>query len=302
MDMGFLRRLFGGNGGGRKDGSPPGLGVDELARRLGLTVEQLRAVKPSYREFAVPKRSGGKRRILAPEPELKALQRRILHRLLRRLKAHPVATGFERGHSIVTNALCHVGKAVVVRMDLKDFFTSTSAKRVRRYFESIGWDGEASKLLTALVTHDGGLPQGAPTSPRLANLVNGRLDARLEGLARKLGAAYTRYADDLTFSFARDDREAVHAIIGSTKRIVDEEGYTLHQRKKLHIRRRGDRQVVTGIVVNRKAALPRATRRWLRAVEHRAATGGNATLTPAQLAGWRAFAAMVKTQATDSGS
>src|SRR5262249_42451022 len=153
-----------------------GHGIQELARRLGMSLEELRAVSPSYREFSLPKRSGGTRRILAPVDELKAVQRRILRRLLSRLKCHPAVNGFERGRSIVTNARPHVRKAVVLQMDLKDFFPSTGVRRVRAYFRKIGWNREAANLLVRLCTYEGGLPQGAPTSPRLSNLVNYRLD------------------------------------------------------------------------------------------------------------------------------
>ena len=273
-----------------------GLGVAELARRLGISPEDLRKVQPSYTEFTVPKRSGGTRTICAPDRALKAVQRRILRRLLGRLRAHPAAMGFERGRSIVTNALPHVGKAIVLRMDLKDFFGTTSARRVRDYFRRIGWDRETGELLTRLCTHKAGLPQGAPTSPRLSNLVNHRLDARLAGLARRFGAAYTRYADDLTFSFAKDDTAAVRAVIRTTETIVRSAGYVLHKRRKLRVSRAYRRQPVTGLVVNEAANLPRERRRWLRAVEHRLATGRQASLTPAQLKGWRALQGMVERQ------
>jgi RNA-directed DNA polymerase len=286
-----------------------GLGVENLARRLRLSVAELRAVRPSYRAFSLPKRSGGTRQILAPEARLKAVQRRILRRLLARLRCHPAATGFERGQSIVTNARAHVGQAVVVQMDIRDFFASTRSARVRQFFRRIGWNRPAANLLVRLCTHEGGLPQGAPTSPRLSNLVNVRLDARLTGLAalrrfRGLGpsapagcyelrATYTRYADDLTFSFPSDDPKAVRYLIHWTKAIVASEGYVLHRRKKLYIRRRHDRQQVTGLVVNEHVNLPRTVRRWLRAVEHHVADGRPATLTAAQLAGWRALRRMV---------
>ncbi len=288
-----LRRWF----SGWERGPTKGLGVEELARRLGTSVEELRAVRPTYRQFAIPKRSGGTRKILAPDGELKTLQRHILRRLLDRLVCHTAVKGFERGQSIVTNAMTHTGQAVVVRMDLKKFFDSTSAERVGQYFRAIGWNREASKLLVRLCTSGGGLPQGAPTSPRLSNLVNGRLDARLASLAQRLDAIYTRYADDLTFSFATDDPAAIHAVIRLTKLIVDGEGYGLHQRRKLHIRRRHDCQLVTGLVVNERVNLPRQTRRWLRAVQHRLTSGRDATITPAQLSGWRALEAMIIKQA-----
>ena len=281
---------------GMFQGPDAGAGVDALAHRLGMTVPELQAVPVAYREFEIPKRSGGRRRIAAPEPPLKALQKRLLRRLFDRLKAHPAATGFEHCHSIATNALCHTGQAVVLRMDLEDFFPSTAERRVRDYVHGIGWNREASGLLARLCTHHGGLPQGAPTSPRLSNLVNHRLDARLEGLARKLGASYTRYADDMTFSFKKDDRAAIHSVIRATKAIAGEDGYTLHQDRKLQIRRRHEQQRVTGLVVNAGVRLPRETRRRLRAVEHHFKTGKPATLTPAQLAGWAALRSMVERQ------
>lgn len=283
---GFLRRLFAGPGQGRD--------VDELARRLGMSADELGAVRPTYREFTVAKRSGGKRVIAAPADDLKSLQRRILRRLLTRLESHPAVTGFVKGRSIVHNARPHVGKAIVVKMDIEDFFTRTTAKRVREYFHAIGWNWAACDLLVKLVTRKGGLPQGAPTSPRLSNLVNRRMDKRLAALAAKRGAVYTRYADDMTFSFAQDDGDAARKLVSLAGRIVAEEGYKIHTRKKLRIQRRSDRQVVTGLVVNERVNLPRVTRRALRAIEHHAATNRPITLTPQQLAGWRSFRAMVE--------
>ena len=314
--MGFLSWLLKGRGHD----------VDELARRLGIEpirekrvrrrearpegVQEtgLRGFQPRYREFTIPKRSGGTRRILAPADDLKSLQRTILRRLLGRLRAHPAAMGFERGRSIVTNARAHQGQAVVLRFDLVDFFPSTRAKRLRAYFRRIGWNRPATKLLLRLCTYEGGLPQGAPTSPRLSNLVNYRLDARLSGMARRLGAVYTRYADDITISFAADDRAKVHYIQGFLRRVVSEEGYKVHHRKKLSIRRRHQRQVVTGLVVNASVSLPRPLRRWLRAVEHRyrvqerglagyqpfsGPSPKKPTLSASQLQGWQALRAMV---------
>ena len=168
--------------------SPTRFDIHDLARRTGLTLEELRAAQPAYRRVTVPKRSGGERLLLVPDDATKALQRRLLRRVLARVPVHPAAHGFERGRSIVSNATPHVGRAVVVRMDVIEFFGSTSARRIRRLFRVLGWDAETAELLTRLTTHDGGLPTGAPTSPRLANLVNVLLDARLTGLAEALGA------------------------------------------------------------------------------------------------------------------
>ncbi len=281
----------------------------ELARRVGVSVGDLRAIQPRYRSFAIPKRSGGSRQILAPEEPLKQIQRTVLRRLLGRLRCHAAAHGFERGRSIVTNARAHVGRAVVVRMDLQDFFASTKAKRVHQYFRKIGWNREAADMLVRLCTHEGALPQGAPTSPRLSNLVNYRLDARLASLAARcrslsfekgapwpsepMGIAYTRYADDITFSFPQDDPDLVRYVIRMARQIVEDEGYAVHPRK-LRIHRRHSRQVVTGLVVNERVNLPRTTRRRLRAIAHRLASGQEATLTAVQLAGWRAMQAMIQ--------
>jgi RNA-directed DNA polymerase len=198
-------------------------------------------------------------------------------------------------------------------MDVKDFFPSTRADRVHRYFRRIGWNRDAARLLTELCTHEGGLPQGAPTSPRLSNLVNFLLDAKLATLAGRIRlrnprtgrrrrsdgliGLYTRYADDITFSFPVDDPSAIRAVIHVTRIFLEREGYVLHLHKKLRIRRRHDRQEVTGLVVNVRVNLPRSIRRWLRAVEHRLAHGGRASLTPEQLAGWQALQAMIARQA-----
>ncbi len=302
--FGFFKRLF-----GRQASVQPGmLAPAELARRLGVSERELRAVTVAYRAFHVPKSTGGTRTILAPAPPLKAMQRRILHRLFRRLNAHPSATGFERGHSIVSNALPHVGQELLIKLDIRDFFGATPAERVQHYLYRIGWDAEATSLLIRLCTHENALPQGAPTSPRLSNLVNYRLDARLAEFARRRELAYSRYADDLTFSGPARSRssrfdakmepvpvpvERINDVIHEVKEIVAEEGYALHTDKKLRIARRHDRQLVTGLVVNDKVQLPRATRRRLRAIEHRFKTTGAATLTSEQLQGWRALQAMV---------
>ena len=311
-----------------------GYGLDELARRLGVEAKELARFEPRYRDFLIPKRSGGQRRIFAPNDETKRLQRRLLRRVLARLSAHPAAMGFERGKSIVTNARAHQGQPVVVRFDLVDFFPSTRASRVRRYFRRIGWNRRATKVLVRLCTHEGGLPQGAPTSPRLSNLVNYRMDARLSGLAAALGGVYTRYADDITISLPEEGWEERTWVIRSgppaafrletaadkvrflrvfVGRVVAEDGYRLHGRKKQSVRRRHHRQTVTGLVVNDGVNLPRPTRRWLRAVEHRARLAARQqspsstelknyrspkrpTLRPAELEGWRSLQLMIERQ------
>ncbi|HZO13404.1 MAG TPA: reverse transcriptase family protein [Polyangiaceae bacterium] len=279
-----------------------GFGVGELARRLGVSAEELRAFEPEYRSATIPKRGGpyrspGARTLRVPSRETKALQRRILERLLRKLRVHAAATGFERGRSIVDNALPHAQKCVVIKLDLVDFFQSTSAARVHSYFRRIGWSAEAATLLTRLCTDGGGLPQGAPTSPALANRVNFGFDVCLERMAKFRKGVYTRYADDITFSFPKDYPKRMRGIVQVVCRVARRHGYRVHKRTKLAIRRRHQQQLVTGLVVNDGVRLPRKMRRWLRAVEHRLATNGTCTLQETQLEGWRAYARMVARQA-----
>jgi len=300
ISMGFLNWLSGLLASSpAKPPPPPPAGtrtIAELATRLRLNVRELTTAPITYQQFEIPKRRKGKRKILAPVHHLKTIQRQILRRILGGLKPHPCATGFCRGHSIVTNALPHLGKAVIVRMDLKDFFPTTTAWRVNHYFRFIGWNAEAADLLTRLCTHNGCLPQGAPTSPKLSNLLNHHLDARLFGLAGAVDASYTRYADDITYSLQLDDPVSIRKLVHMTSVIAREEGYLVHQREKLYIRRKKDRQVVTGLVVNERINLPRKTRRWLRAVEHHQQTGRKTSISKEQLDGWRSLQSMIQWQ------
>ena len=275
-----------------------GKGSRALAVRLGLPIEILEGARLRYTQARIPKRSGGTRRLLIPNDETKELQRRILHRLLVRLRAHPAATGFERGRSIVDNARPHVGRHVVIKMDVIEFFPSTTVERVEAYFRRIGWNRKAAALLTRVVTHEGALPQGAPTSPRLSNLVNHGLDARLARRVTRRRGNYTRYADDITISFDRHRypwREAkrVRGTIQYAARLLKAHGYRAHRNKKLKVLYRHRLQRVTGLVVNDKLQLPRATRRRLRAIRHRKATTGTCSLSDAQLQGWAAYEQMV---------
>ena len=195
----------------------------DVARALGLTVRELRwlafhadaADKPHYVYFEVPKRSGGKRMLASPQKKLAAAQRWVLERVLEKLPLEDAAHGFVRARSTVSNALPHVGRDVVVNLDLSDFFPTITFARVRGLFQRMGYSPAAATVLALLVTEcerrevtyagqrywvavrDRALPQGACTSPALSNLVARKLDRRLRGVADKMGFVYTRYADDL---------------------------------------------------------------------------------------------------------
>ena len=272
-----------------------GRDVATLARLLGVERDRLVGMRCVYREVFIPKKSGGRRRLQVPEDELKQVQRRILRRLLVKARVHPAATAYEPGRSIVDNARPHVGQAVVLKLDLVDFFPSCSAERVDRLFRWRGWNREAAALLTQLCTREGGLPQGAPTSPRLSNLLLKPFDMCLERRVTRRKGTYTRYADDITISFPKDYPRRIRGIIQYVRRLAKAFGLEVHVGRKLRILRRHQQQRVTGLVVNDRVNLPRTQRRKLRAIAHRLKTGQPATMTPEQLEGWRHFAAMIRT-------
>ncbi len=307
-----IRRYTPRSNSNEKDYPTPKWDKQELLRRLNLSelkiTYSVRGVNPAntnqlepglipigYWWHKIPKRSGGTRQLHSPNPRLKLIQKMLLKRVFARLKVHTAVKGFRTGESTLTHARLHTGKAVVVRIDIKSFFPNTRSNRVYSYLRMLGWDREAARLMMQLCCHKDSLPQGAPTSPILSNLVNYRMDARLDGLAAKSKATYSRYADDLIFSFAEDNRRFIRGVVRRVARILYSSGYQMNK-PKLRVMRQHNRQVVTGLVVNEKVQLPRKTRRWLRAVEHHIKTGKAATLTQEQLQGWKAYQQMIVQQ------
>ena len=277
----------------------------ELFKRLDLAPGFQSTEKPAYRQVSIPKRNGRKRRLQIPDAPTHAVQRKILRLLLQRIPVHEAATGFEKGKSIVDHAQPHTESEVVICLDLVDFFPSTHSRRVEAFFQRIGWNPETARWLTTWVCFNGGLPQGAPTSPKLSNLVNYLMDRQLQQSAERQGFRYTRYADDLTFSFSKHSNSAppnaelTKQLIRRAENIVHSFGYRIHHRKT-RIRRKHQQQKVTGLVVNSQVGLPRKTKRWLRSVAHHHRTGKEATLSEAQLAGWVAFQNMIESPTRDS--
>lgn len=228
-----------------------------------------------YSHFEIPKKNGAPRKIAAPRPPLLRAQNWILKRILSKARPHRYATAFISGRSILDNVRPHAGRPVLIRMDLKDFFPSITYREVRRVFEKMGYSYRTASFLSKLCTLDGHLPQGAPTSPALSNLVALSLDRRFDGLHRKLKFRYSRYADDLAFS-SEDLR--LPKLIPFFKQIIREEGFVVNE-NKTRIMRRGHRQSLTGLVLNVKPNLPRRQARLLRAMAHRMATQGAGAVT-----------------------
>ena len=279
--------------------------VAQLATKLDLEIPRLRFLAyhrevdsgTHYHRWTVPKSDGRRRLISAPKPDLKRAQRWIAQHIVEHLPVHGAAHGFLVGRSTVTNAAAHSGAKVVVKFDLKDFYPSITLPRVKGVFRKAGYTEQVATVLALLCTESPreemvlrgkkyyvavgprSLPQGAPTSPSITNALSLKLDCRLAGLARSLGLRYTRYADDLTFSWHEDPYAPVGKLTDAVARIVEDEGFAINQ-KKTRVMRAGRRQKVTGLVVNqtgptaegatapRPARVPRKTVRRLRAAIH----------------------------------
>ena len=264
-----------------------GLAVGELEWFADLNLLGARCSDQKLRHYhyrILAKDSTSVRLIESPKLRLKRMQQTILAEILNAIPAHPAAHGFVRGRSIRTFAAPHVGRRIVLRMDLRDFFPSLSRSRVQALFRTSGYPERVADLLGGLCTtatprdiwkqkdialdpvllhlvrqryalpH---LPQGAPTSPALANLCAWRIDCRLTGLARAAGAVYTRYADDLAFSGDGSFERCAERFAPHAAAILLEEGLEVHHRKT-RVMRRGVRQYLAGLVVNERINVTRA--------------------------------------------
>lgn len=245
------------------------------------------------------RRPGRTPRLLeAPGPLLRLVQRRLLDRVIALIPAHPAAYGFVRGRDVVAGAHRHIGADWVLGFDLTSFFAQVREGRIRGIVRTAGYPEPVARLMASIVstatpvatlarmptdgrdddravlrsmlrtTH---LPQGAPTSPAIANLACYRMDLRLGRLAEELELRYTRYADDLVFSGA--GRRPGQRFVRLVRRIVDDEGYRLNDHKQRLQTRRG-RQLVTGVVVNDLTNLRRPEFERLRAILHDAVING----------------------------
>ena len=237
------------------------------AALLGVEVNRLEEilnnVSGHYQEFWMRKRSGGYRMISAPDKDLQAIQSTIYSRILSSVTiVHPAAVGFRCGRSVVDNAAPHLGKRYVLKMDIHDFFGSIRSPRVRQTFKKIGYPENVSKVLGALCCLHRHLPQGAPTSPALSNIVGYEMERKLAALAAEYGVTYTRYADDLTFS---GDVFPKEQIIPQVKRIIRDEKFEPNH-KKTHFMNQSSRKIITGVSVASgvKLTIPKSKKREIR--------------------------------------
>jgi RNA-directed DNA polymerase len=285
--------------------------LEDVAKMLGFTPSGLSFVlyklpdSKKYTSFEVPKREGGKRQIKAPEASLSLLQRRLatlLTECLEELKKakpprRPLAHGFEKGRSIITNAQLHKRRRYVFNLDLADFFPSINFGRVRGFFlkdRSFELKPPVATVLAQMACFENELPQGSPCSPVISNLIGHVLDGRLARFAKTHKCTYSRYADDITFSTSRKDFPPEIAVpaAGAAWQVSDElrarikdAGFEIND-KKTRMQFRGSRQVTTGLMVNEKVNI---RQEYLRAARHMCkalfTTGSYYRMVPATLAG-----------------
>lgn len=256
---------------------------EDLANWMGLSDRRLRFLlyklteNERYQTFEIAKRDGGKRVIDAPKDFLKAVQRKLLKVFEEIAPPAGIAKGFVTGLSIYDHAIKHRRQRWIVTADLDSFFPSINFGRVRGAFKArpFSFSDDVATVLAQICCKAGSLPQGAPTSPVISNLICRKLDRDLVKFSRKYKLSVTRYADDICFSTSCRDVPAGLATFSVNRYVPSREledliinsGFKLNARK-FHVIHRSGRQMVTGLLVNQRVAMPRMWRRQLRSILH----------------------------------
>lgn len=264
---------------------------NDLATKLKIPIKNLthllyvKKTENCYTSFQIPKKNGSFRTICTPNDQLKDVQRKLAQLLYKKQQEiwekqniHPnISHGFEKGKTIITNAKIHKNRRFVLNLDLEDFFTSFHFGRVMGYFQknrNFKLDRKMAATIAQLTCYDGSLPQGAPTSPIITNLICKILDFKLLAVAKKYKLDYTRYADDLTFStnnkkfLAQKDY-----FLKEISKVIEKEGFKINE-KKTKLQYRDSKQTVTGLVVNEKINTDRNYFRTTKAMAHSLYTKG----------------------------
>ncbi len=270
----------------------------ELAELLQIDYQTLRYLVyhrdvitfDNYYRFDIPKKSGGTRHIAAPKAQLKAAQKQILEQILQKIEVSDLSHGFIKSRSVLTSAKSHhTSPDLLINIDLENFFPTITFERVRGLYQSFGYSGYIASLLAMLCTYceripleikgeikyiktsDRILPQGSPASPMITNIICRNMDKRIYGLCKKLGVTYTRYADDMSFSYIGDtDNFAIGDFLSSIHQIIEAEGFHM-KKEKTHILRKNNRQYITGIVINNEEiGVPKRWVKILKASIHNA--------------------------------
>ena len=238
--------------------------LSSLERDLGINAKTLYAVSNNlgkhYRKAKLPKKNGGFRNLSVPDEVLKSIQRQISEVLLIHMPVSRYAKAYRFGSSTLRNAKHHVGKQVVLKLDILHFFDSIQYSTVKdKVFPAQIYAEPLRILLTMLCYHKDALPQGAPSSPAITNIILYGFDELVGQWCRERGISYTRYCDDMTFSGDFDPAEVIRFVRLELKKT----GFLLNE-QKTRIQRPGQQQTVTGIVVNEKLSIPEDYRRKLR--------------------------------------
>ncbi len=253
----------------------------------------------NYYRFDIPKKSGGTRHIAAPKTQLKTAQRQILEQILQKVEVSDLSHGFIKSRSVLTSAKTHnTSPDLLINIDLENFFPTITFERVRGVYQSFGYSGYIASLLAMICTYcermpleikgqikyiktsDRILPQGSPASPMITNIICKKLDKRIYGLCQKLGITYTRYADDMSFSYTGNTNDFdIGNFLNSVNKIIESEGFHM-KKEKTHILRKNNRQYITGIVINNEEiGVPKKWVKILKASIHNAqklkASGGS---------------------------
>ena len=246
--------------------------------RQALTRDSFHALQnqinyPGYTHHQITKKSGGKRNIYEPSPELKKIQKRLnyylqgYYLLIKPKEVHGFVINpsyLETQSNIVENAKPHINKKVILNIDLQDFFPSITSRMVKKLFDSsfFDFDNQIATALTLLTTFEGKLPIGAPTSPVISNFVCAQLDQDLREFSALNLLTYTRYADDLTFS---GNNAITKGMISEINSIIQKNHFKMNE-KKLRIRTNNRQQIVTGLTVNEKVNVDRKLLKKVRAM------------------------------------
>lgn len=217
-------------------------------------------IENHYTPTTIAKRDGGLRRLFAPDPLLKKVQKNILHNILNQMPVSPCATAYQKGTGIIANAALHTEKKYLLKLDIENFFGTISFPMVYRHaFPGVLFPPAVRTLLTSLCCYEDYLPQGAPTSAAISNLVMKPFDEYIGKWCSRQEITYSRYCDDMTFS-GEFDR---HTVKNKVQHFLQAMGFSLNEKKTKWLTQH-KRQSVTGIIVNQKIQVPAEYRKAVR--------------------------------------
>tara|TARA_Y100000589_G_scaffold311035_1_gene330021 strand:+ start:451 stop:1701 length:1251 start_codon:yes stop_codon:yes gene_type:complete len=287
--------------------------VSEILAAIELSQNDLFNCDTSYREYKIRKKTGGMRTIREPNEQLKQIQKRLQQLLDNNAPINPCAHGFRKNRSVVSNAIPHIGNEVVIKLDIESFFDSVRYEQVVEVYSIAasnfhynqpygqlhikGKFKDFIEKLASLSWQPSGLPQGASTSPVIANSILEGFDRKVFGFVYSNDGSYTRYADDITISYPVDNPKLIRWTIKFVEQNLLDFGFYLNKKKaKLNVLRPHQSQKICGITINdQRPTISRKDRKLLRAIQHRLKNNGEVTLNKEQISGLAAYYHFVMT-------